>query len=65
MYAQTVDLAIGYTLPAAMNFTPTLTVRLQVFSDLSVDGCSNPPVSSTRLVTATAFPTPTSTVKVT
>lgn len=26
LYAQTVDLAIGYTLPAAMNFTPTLTL---------------------------------------
>lgn len=27
LYAQTVDLAIGYTLPAALNFTPTLKVR--------------------------------------
>ncbi|KAG1768412.1 carbohydrate esterase family 4 protein [Suillus placidus] len=26
LYPQTVDLAIGYTLPAAMNFTPTLTL---------------------------------------
>jgi len=26
LYAQTVDLAIGYTLPAAMNYTPTLTL---------------------------------------
>lgn len=26
LYAQTVDLAIGYTLPAAMSFTPTLTL---------------------------------------
>lgn len=27
LYAQTVDLAIGYTLPAALNFTPALKVR--------------------------------------
>jgi hypothetical protein len=37
LYAQTVDLAIGYTLPAAMTFTPALTVSFYL----------HPPVEST------------------
>ncbi|OAX43962.1 hypothetical protein K503DRAFT_707420 [Rhizopogon vinicolor AM-OR11-026] len=36
LYAQTVDLAIGYTLPAAMNFTPKLTLD-------SIGHCNNIP----------------------
>ena len=27
LYQQTVDMAVGYTLPSALNFTPHLTVR--------------------------------------
>lgn len=36
LYPQTVDLAIGYTLPAALNFTPKLTVK--IFSELGSGG---------------------------
>lgn len=51
LYPQTVDLAIGYTLPAAMNFTPTLTLD-------SIGHCNGIP--STNLYresnTNTSFP---------
>ncbi|KAG2157813.1 carbohydrate esterase family 4 protein [Suillus bovinus] len=56
LYAQTVDLAIGYTLPAAMNFTPTLTLD-------SIGHCNGIP--STNLYREsnqnTSFPYPNST----
>lgn len=56
LYAQTVDLAIGYTLPAAMNFTPALTFD-------SIGHCNGIP--STNLYresnTNTSFPYPNST----
>lgn len=56
LYAQTVDLAIGYTLPAAMNFTPALTFD-------SIGHCNGIP--NTNLYresnTNTSFPYPNST----
>lgn len=56
LYPQTVDLAIGYTLPAAMNFNPHLTMD-------SIGHCSHIPATNLYRETNknTSFPYPNST----
>lgn len=62
LYAQTVDLAIGYTLPAAQSFTPALTVSLALH--LPTVAYSMWCYSSILLATATGSQPRTFTVKV-